>query len=113
MATTAKLLFPSADLANAAALLYTSPANGHGTWVDKATAVNHGGGTYQLTVYHVPSGGAAGTSNLKIDAKSLSDKATYLCPELVGMFIPAGAMLYGFADTAAKIAFEVSGREIT
>ncbi len=113
MATTAKLLFASADLPNASALLYTSPATGKGTWVDKATAVNHGGATYQITVYHVPSGGAAGTSNLKIDAKAIPDKATYLCPELVGMYLPAGAMLYGFADTAAKVAFEVSGREIT
>lgn len=113
MTSTAKLLVASADLANAAASLYTSPANGRGTWIDKATATNHSGGARTVSFNHVPNAGAVANSNLVVDAKSIADKATDLLPELVGKFIPAGASLYGFADAATGVAFEMNGRELT
>jgi hypothetical protein len=113
MTATPKLLAAAADLANASALLYTSPVAGKGTWLDKATALNHSGAARTVTFNHVPAAGAAANSNLLVSAKSIADKATDTLPELVGKFIPAGASLYGFADTAASVAFELNGRELT
>jgi hypothetical protein len=113
MAATNALLVAATDLAAASALLYTSPANGAGTLIDKATAVNHSGATRQVTINHVPSAGAAASFNLLVNAKPIADKTTYLLPELVGKFIPAGASLYGFADAAAGVSIEISGRELT
>lgn len=113
MAATNALLVPATDLAAAAAALYTSPANGSGTLIDKATAVNHSGATRQVTINHVPQAGVAASSNLLVDAKPIADKATYLLPELVGKYIPPGASIYGSADAAAGVAIEISGRELT
>lgn len=113
MTSTPKLLAAAADLGNAAAILYTSPATGKGTWLDKATAVNHSAATRSVTFYHVPSGGAAGTTNLLVSAKSIAVNATDQLSELVGKFIAPGASLYGLADTAASVAFELNGRELT
>lgn len=113
MATTAKVLFAADDLANAAALLYTSPATGLGTWIDKVTGVNHSGAARTVTIHHVASGGSVANTNMMVDARSIADKATYLFPELVGKYIPPGASIHGFADTAGAVAFEMSGREIT
>jgi hypothetical protein len=48
-----------------------------------------------------------------VSAKSLADKATDLLPELVGKFIPPGASIYGFADTATVVNIEINGRELT
>lgn len=113
MTSTPKLLAAAADLAGAAAAIYTSPANGKGTWIDKATAVNHSAAIRSITLYHVPSGGAAGTSNLLVSGKSIAVNATDLVGEIVGKFIPPGASIYGFADTASAVAFEMNGRELT
>lgn len=113
MTATPKQIVASQDLANAAASLYTSPATGKGTWIDKATAVNHSGAARTMTFNIVPNAGAAGTSNLIVDAKSVADKATDLLPELVGQFLQAGMSLYGNADTAGGVAITIIGRELT
>jgi hypothetical protein len=113
MTSTPKLLIPAADLPNAAAALYTSPAGGKGTWIDKATATNHNGAAQTVTFNHVPLAGAASNANLVVDAKSIADKATDLLPELVGKYLPPGAMLYGVCSVAAGVAFELNGRELT
>ena len=113
MTSTTKLLFAAADLAGASALLYTSPVTGKGTWIDKATAVNHSAAARQVTFNHVPVAGLAGTTNLVVSAKAIAAGATDLLPELVGKFIPPGAMLYGYEDTATSVALEINGRELT
>jgi phage gpG-like protein len=109
MTATPKQLVAPADLANAATLLYTSPAAGKGTWIDKATVHNHGGATHNVTF---GIGGSAGI-NTVVDAKTLADKATDLLPELVGQFLPAGGTLYGNADAATAVNVVISGRELT
>lgn len=113
MSSTPKLLVAAADLPNAAASLYTSPANGKGTWIDKSTAVNHSGATRAVTFNHVPAGGAVGNGNLVVNGKSLAAGPTDLLPELAGKYIPPGASIWGFADTAGGVAFELNGRELT
>ena len=113
MTVTNKLLVPASDLPNAEAALYPSPATGKGTLIDKATAVNHSAAARQVTFYHVPSGGAAGTSNLVIYQKSIAAGQTDYLGELSGKYVPPGASIHGFADTAGAVAFELNGRELT
>lgn len=113
MTATAKLLVAAQDLANASALLYTSPAAGKGTWIDKVTAVNHDAAAHTVTFNHVPSAGSAADANLVVQAKSIAAGATDTLPELVGKFLPPGAALYGFADAATSVNIEINGRELT
>lgn len=113
MTSTAKLLVPAQDLAAAVAVLFTSDANGKGTWIDKVTATNHSGAAQTMTFNHVPSGGTVVPANLLVDAKSIADKATDLLPELVGKFIPPGASLEGFCSAATAVAIEINGRNLT
>lgn len=113
MTSTAKLLVPSADLSNADALIYTSPAGGKGTWIDKATAQNHSGAAATITINHVPNGGSSVVANQVVNTKSIADKATDLLPELVGKFIPPGASLRGLCSAATAISLELNGRELT
>lgn len=113
MTSKTKLLVPAQDLANAAAVIYTSPAGGLGTYIDKVTAVNHSGAAQQVTVNHVPAAGSVLASNLIVDAKSIADKATDLMPELIGKFIPSGASLEAFADAATSVNIEINGRELS
>jgi hypothetical protein len=113
MTATPKLLVAAQDLSNASASIYTSPANGKGTWIDKATSTNHSGAAQTVTVNHVPAAGSAASSNLIVNAKSIADKTTDLLPELVGKFIPAGASLYALASAAAAVNIELNGRELT
>jgi len=113
MTSTAKLLLAAADLPNASGLLYTSPAAGKGTWIDKATAQNHSGAAATITLNHVPAAGGAAAVNQIVNTKSIADKATDLLPELVGKFIPPGASIYGICSAATAVALELNGRELT
>jgi hypothetical protein len=113
MSSTAKVIVPAQDLPNAAALLYTSPANGKGTWIDKATAVNHSGSVQTITFYLLPSGGSALVSNLVVDQKSIADKATDMLPEMIGKFIAPGDMIYGLAAAVTAVNIAINGRELT
>jgi hypothetical protein len=111
-ATDAVLVAPI-DLATpAVALLYTSPVNGKGSKIDKASVCNHNGATQTVTFHIVPAGGAAGVTNLRVNAKSIADKATDLLPELVGRYLKPGDMIYGGAS-AANVNVDVTGRELT
>lgn len=109
MTATAKQLVAPQDLPNAATVLYTSPAAGKGTWIDKATAVNHGGAAHNVTFYI----GGSANANLVVDAKAVADKATDTLPELVGHFLPAGVTLQALADAATVVNIVISGRELT
>lgn len=113
MTSTAKLLLPAADMAAASTLLYTSPANGKGTWIDKATATNHNAAAQTVTFNNVPAAGAAAPANLIVTVKSIAANGTDQLPELVGKFIPPGGALYGTASAATSIALEINGRELS
>lgn len=113
MASTPKALFAPQDLATpAVALIYTSPASGKGTYLDKPTVNNHSGATATVTFHIVPAAGAAGVTNIRVNAKSVADKATDLLPELAGRFLNPGDMLCGAASTA-NLNVDCSGRELT
>lgn len=113
MTTTPKVLIAAQDVPNSATVLYTSPASGKGTWIDKATTTNYSGSTATLSINLVPSGGSAGNSNLLIKARSLAASATDQLPELAGKFLNPGDFISVQAGTATAVNIAVNGRELT
>lgn len=112
MAATPKVLIAHADAENAATQKYLSPVNGKGTWIDKFTGRNHSGGTQTLSIWLVPSGGAADNTNL-MKVKSFASGEDYAFPEIVGKFLNPGDAIYWQASAAAAINAGANGREIT
>ena len=66
-----------------------------------------------FSVNLVQSGGSAGNANLIIDDRAVVPGETYLCPELVGQELDAGAFISTIASNATALTLRVSGREIT
>lgn len=88
-------------------------ANGVTARIDKFTATNYSGTAATISVNLVPSGGAAGNSNLITKTKTLQPSEVYTFPELVGHALTAGGSISTIAGTASAINMMVSGREET
>lgn len=109
MTTTAKCLLEAKYAENAETTQYTAGTNTK-TIIDKFTGYSPAGGT--LTVKCVPSGGAAGASNIKV-VKTLAANETYTFPELVGQILNAGDFVSTLPGGASTVVIRISGREIT
>lgn len=109
MTVTAKCLLESKYAENAETTQYTTPA-GTRTAIDKFTGYSPAGGT--LTVKLVPSGGAAGASNITV-VKTLAANESYTFPELVGHILSPGDLISTLAAAASTVAIRISGREVT
>jgi hypothetical protein len=110
MAVTIKNAY-MAQLAGAAATLYTCPANTQAR-VLKCVATNDTTVADTATFYKVPSGGAAGVTNLIMNAKAIGDKESYECPEVVGQVLDAGDTIDALAGTADQITVALDVVEI-
>jgi hypothetical protein len=95
---------------NIATTQYTSPVNNK-TLIDKFTGRNYSGGAVTLSVYIVPSGGSAATSNL-IVLYSLAAGETYTFPEMIGQALDPGDFIVTTASAATSICIRSSGRQI-
>lgn len=114
MSSTATVLLQSTFVATgSAALLYTSPISGKGTWIDNATALNDNAAAQTLTLHHVPSAGAVAAVNQLTKVKSIAAGATDLLPEVRGKFLKPGDTIWGVASAATSISLNMSGRELT
>ena len=111
MATTPVVLIASAQLANAAATLYT--ATRVKARIDKVTCTNEDTVAHTITFHIVASAGSAAADNRIIHAKSLAAGECYTCPELIGHWLTDGQTIRGFADTAAMVTVRASGFEST
>lgn len=103
-------LFDPKFAENAQTTQYTSTALK--TIVDKFTVTNVTGSAATFALNLVPSGGAAGTSNLLI-SRTIQPAETYLCPEIVGHTLDAGDFLSTLSGTASALAIAASGRTVT
>lgn len=102
----------SQQLGNAAATVYTSPAQVTSI-VKKCTLLNTDAATgYLVTLYIVPSGGTAATANLVLNARAIGPKQTLDITELVNQILAGGDFISVFADTAAKVNIRISGVQI-
>lgn len=111
MTVTAKCLLEAKYAENAQTTQYTAGANMR-VILDKFTAYNGAVGAVVLTVNVVPSGSAAGASNIK-SSKSIASGETYTFPEVVGQVLNAGDFVSTLAGAATSIVIRASGREIT
>lgn len=113
MTVTAKTLIDPLQAAAAQVTLYTSPATGKGTIIDKFTGTNMTGAAATLTVNLVKVGGAAGAANVIASAVSIAAGGSYTFPELVGHVLGPGDFISVLAGTAAAITVRASGRELS
>ena len=111
MATTPVVLIAAAQLANAAATLYT--ATRVKARIDKVTCTNEDTVAHTITFHIIASAGTATAANRIIHAKSLAAGECYTCPELIGHWLTDGQFIQGFADTAAMVTVRASGIEST
>lgn len=81
--------------------------------IDKFTATNISGSNATISVHIVASGGAAGNTNLIIDARQIAPGESYTCPEVVGHTLDNGSFISTIAGTASAITIRASGHEIT
>jgi hypothetical protein len=111
MTVTVKNIIPRKQAENAQTGQYT--AVNCKTIIDKFTVTNTTAAAVTFSANLVASGGAAGASNLVMDAKSIAPHETYTCPELVGQTLEAGGFVSTLAGAAASLTISASGREIT
>lgn len=113
MTATLQALINSKDAETATTTQYTSPTGGKGTIIDQFTATNHDTTARTITVYLVPSGGAAGTTNVIVSAQSVAPGLPYICSELITHVLSPGDFIATAAGTANTICIRASGRLIT
>lgn len=112
MTVQAKALFSPLQIAAGETTQYTTPAATH-TILDKFTGTNTTAGAVTITVKLVPSGGAAGVSNVIVSTKSIAPGECYTFPELVGHVLNPGDFISTLASAGAAITVRASGREVS
>lgn len=111
MSVTMKCLLDAKYAENAQTTQYTA-GSGVRTVIDKFVGYNGTAGAVSLAVNIVPSGSAAGASNL-IVSKSIAAGETYTFPEVVGQVLNAGGFVSTLAGAATSIVIRMSGREVS
>ena len=111
MTVTSKALIPAKQVENAQTTQYT--AVNVTTYVDKFSVTNTSGANVTFSANVVTSAGAAATSNLIIQTRTIAPKETYACPELVGQVLQPGDFISTIASAATSLTMRASGREIT
>lgn len=100
-------LTPTTQLGGTTQVLYTGTA---GLTVGrKANFVNVSASSTVLTLFRVPAGQTAGSSNIFISTQQIAPGVSYICNELNGMVFGAGDTLQALAGAAAAINATVSG----
>lgn len=112
MTTIARCLIEAAYAANAETTQYTAP-EGSRVSIDKFTATNVTGAPATITVKLVPSGGAAGASNIIVQTKALAAGECYTFPELVGHVLNTGDFISTLATVVTALVIRASGRQIS
>lgn len=92
--------------------IYTVPA-GKLAIIDKMTAQNSDGSSQTININIIPNGGSVGSSNLIMNATSMSTLATRDFTELQNQILKAGDALSIKGSVASKIVVRVSLREVT
>lgn len=105
-------IVPAQQLAAAVATLYTSPV-GTVTRIEKVTYANTDTVQHQVTLYLVPSGSAAGATNLLTNQQPIRALSPLNDVNAAGHYLNAGDSIEAFADAAAHVNIFVAGTQIT
>lgn len=109
MATTPKRIISGSTMTGSAVTYYTSPDSTK-TVVKKISIINTTGGAVNATIYLVPSGGTAGTSNTITSAKSVAAGETWSCPDVENQVLEAGGFIQALGNGLTIIG---SGMQVT
>lgn len=101
-----------AQLTASAATYYGPVAANTKAIPKKLTFTNTDTSARTVTVYLVPSGGTAGTTNILISARSIGAGETYDCFEVVGQVLLTGGFIQALADVAAKVTINGAVAEV-
>lgn len=112
MTVTAKALIQAKYASSSVATEYTAAINTR-VIIDKFTATNTDASAVTLSVYIVPSGGSASSSNLILTNYSVAAGATFDASMLQNQILNAGDFVAVVAGTASKLVIRMSGRELT
>lgn len=93
----------------AAAAAYVTATAAQKVIIKQATFTNTDAVARTITVHRVPSGGAAATGNMIIQAASLSAGQSYDPPSLKNLVLNPGETLQALASTATVVNFFASG----
>jgi hypothetical protein len=107
------VVIPAAQITTGAATYYTAP-NGTTSTINNLSLTNTSASPVAVTLYRVPSGGAAGASNTILSAFSLAASQSYVPPQAIGLHLSQGMTLQALAATGAAVtiaggAYETSG----
>jgi hypothetical protein len=111
MATTNKRFTEGTQLTAAAVTQYTAPANTTSI-IKKMTVCNTSGNARLVTIYLVPSAGAAGAANTIWSAKSVAAGATVEVFEAENHVLAAGDFVQALSDVTLTCTFAMSGIEV-
>lgn len=92
--------------------LYTSPASTY-TRIDKLSVTNITAGAVTISINLVPSGGAAGSSNLTTQAKSVAAGQTWNSPNEYGHVLNPGDAISVIASAGSSLVIAVGGTVIS
>ena len=81
--------------------------------VDKLTVTNPTATAATITLYLVPTAGAAGDSTTISKTKSVGAGETWNCPDFVGQVLGDGTTLQAVASAAATLTLSAAGVRIT
>lgn len=93
---------PAAQLGITAATYYTAGAGVTAT-INNLSLTNTTTSPVAVTLYRVPSGGAAGDNNTILSGFSIAAKATYVPPQCIGLQLDPGMTLQALAATATAV----------
>lgn len=110
MTVVAASLFSPTLLTNIAATYYTSPANTR-TLIKKLTFTNTGPSSYTITVYRIPFGNTASTSNMLINAQPIAMGETYECYPAEGHMLNVGDYIQALCSTTGVVNIQASGAQ--
>lgn len=99
------------QVANATSTLYTS--TNIKTRIDALTVCNTTAGAITLTIYLVPSAGAAGDSTTVIKTLSIPANTTWAGAGVVGQIMAVGDLLRAVASAATSLTIVASGTQIS
>lgn len=110
-----KAIIDSAQLTNAAATYYTTPANTK-CEIRKITFVNTSASAVTVTVYLIPSGGTATDTTTIKKSKALAPAGfngdSWSCSESVGHCLNAGGFIQAICSANTSVSVRGTGLEI-
>ena len=92
MAQAPKRIIQGATLTGSAATYYTVAPNTT-TVIKKLPIVNTTAGAVNCTIYLIPNGGTAGSTNTITSARSIAAGETWSCPDAENMVMTAGGQI--------------------